>query len=317
MNLRQLRTFVLVAEAGGFARAVSRLHLSQPAASRQIEALQDDLGVKLFERVGRRIRLTSDGEDLLRRSRTVLADAEALEQRARALKGGRAGILRVGATPQAIENMLADFLKHYRRGHPDVDVRLVEEGGARLQARLAQGDVHLAIMGTGDARFAERVLYPMHVFAVVPKGHRLSRKVALDVTELADSRLMVGTGFASRVWFEAACQLAHVKPQIVLESAAPHTMIALVRAGYGIAVLPSPASIPADAVRAIPVVHRGASIGRWSVIAWDPQRYLPRYAEDFVDELAARCAKTYPGRALTRRLPRAARVLPPHTPAPR
>ena len=303
MNLRQLRTFVAVADAGGFARAVSRLHLSQPAASRQIEALQSELGVLLLERSGRRIRLTSDGEALLRHSRTVLAEAESLQQRARALKGGHSGVLRVGATPQAIENLLAGFIQVYARTHPDVDVRLVEEGGARLPARLEQGDVQLAIMPTGDRRFDERLLYPMHVFAVVPKAHRLGRRAGIEVTELADSRLMVGSGFASHVWFQAACQLAHVKPNIVLESAAPHTLIALVRAGYGIAVLPSPASIPRDEVRAVPVLHHGASIGRWSVVAWDPQRYLPKYAEEFIDALAGRCARDYPGRTLARRAP--------------
>jgi DNA-binding transcriptional LysR family regulator len=303
MNLRQLRTFVAVADAGGFAQASARLHLSQPAASRQIDALQSELGVRLFERRGRGIRLTSHGEDLVRQSRVVLAEADSLHQRARALTGGQTGVLRVGATPQAIENLLAEFVSDFGLSHPGVDVRLVEEGGARLPHRLEQGDVHVALMPTGDERFNERLLYPMHVFAVLPKRHRLARGATLDVAELADCRLMVGSGFASRVWFEAACQVAHVKPQIVLESAAPHTLIALVKSGYGIAVLPSPASIPSDAVRALPLVHRGASIGRWAVAAWDPQRFLPRYVEDFIDDLEARCARDYPGRTLARRAP--------------
>ena len=303
MNFRQLRTFVAVADAGGFARALSRLHLSQPAASRQIDALESELGVVLFERSGRGIRLTSDGEDLLRQSRVVLAEADALHQRARSLKGGDTGVLRVGATPQAIENLLADFLKRYGRSYPGVEVHLVEDGGARLPSRLEQGDVHLAIMPAGDERFDGRLLYPMHVFAVLPKAHRLSRRAVLDVTELANNRLMVGSGFASRVWFEAACQVAHVKPHIVLESAAPHTLIALVRVGYGIAVLPSPASMPREAVRAVPLAHRGISIGRWARVAWDAQSFLPPYAERFVDDLAAYCVRRYPGRELTPRAP--------------
>ena len=302
MNFRHLRTFVQVAEAGGFSRALHRLHLSQPAASRQIHALEAELGVSLFDRIGRGMRLTAEGEDLLRQSRLVLADAEALHERARALRGGDTGVLRVGATPQAIENLLASFLKRYRRRYPEVDVHFVEDGGARLPGRLEHGDVNLAIMPTGDERFDGRLLYPMHVFAVLPRTHRLSRRSVLEITDLADDRLMVGSGFASRVWFEAACQLAHVKPDIVLESAAPHTLIALVRAGYGIAVLPSPASMPREAVRAVPLVHRGLPIGRWARVAWAPQRLLAPYAEGFVDDLAAYCAKTFPGRELVRRV---------------
>ena len=303
MNLRQLWTFVAVADAGSFARALSRLHLSQPAASRQIDALESELGVVLFERKGRGIRLTSGGEDLLRQSRLVLAEADSLRQRAQALKKGHTGMLRLGATPQVIENLLAAFLQYYRRSHPGIEVRLVEDGGARLPARLNHGDVDLAIMPHGDERFHGRLLYPMHVFAVLPKTHPLSHRAALDVTDLADNRMMVGSGFASREWFEAACQVAHVKPHIVLESAAPHTLIALAKAGYGIAVLPSPASISREAVRAVPLVHRGISIGRWAIVAWDAQRFLAPYAERFVQEIAAYCRKTFPGRDLIRRAP--------------
>src|SRR5450755_1002800 len=138
MNLAQLRTFVIVADAGGVTRAVARLRLSQPAISRQILALEDDLGLALFFRVGRQVRLTPDGEDLLRRSRRLLSEAESLRERAHTLKQGQTGLLRVGATPQVIETLLANFLPLHRRRHPGVDIHLVEDGGARLPDRLAR-----------------------------------------------------------------------------------------------------------------------------------------------------------------------------------
>src|SRR5437660_10496623 len=100
MNLRNLHTFVIVADAGGFARASGRLTLTQPAASRQILALERELGVALFDRIGRRIALTSEGEDLLRRSRRLLEDAASLGERARALRAGHSGAVRVGAPTQ-------------------------------------------------------------------------------------------------------------------------------------------------------------------------------------------------------------------------
>src|SRR5438309_8195952 len=107
MDLRHLRAFATIVDAGGFARAVASLRLSQPALSRQIGALEAELGVRLFDRIGRGVRLTSEGEDLLRRARRLLADADSLGERAKALKGGQTGVLRVGATPQAIEALLA------------------------------------------------------------------------------------------------------------------------------------------------------------------------------------------------------------------
>ena len=146
MNLRFLRTFVAVADNGGVARAAARLNLTQSAASRQIQALEDELGLRLFARIGRGTRLTAEGEDLLERSRRLLLDAAALGERASALKGGEVGVLRVGATPQAIESLLAVFLLRYRKRHIGVEVHLVEEGGARLPSRLERGDIDVAIM---------------------------------------------------------------------------------------------------------------------------------------------------------------------------
>ena len=107
MNLRFLRTFVAIADNAGVARAAARLNLTQSAASRQIQALENELGLRLFARIGRNVRLTREGEDLLVRSRRLLADVAALGERASALKSGDVGVLRLGATPQVIETLLA------------------------------------------------------------------------------------------------------------------------------------------------------------------------------------------------------------------
>jgi LysR family cyn operon transcriptional activator len=304
MNLRFLRTFVAIADNGGFARAAGRLNLTQSAASRQIQALEEELGLRLFARIGRNVQLTPEGQDLLVRSRRLLFDAEAIGQRASALKSGNVGVLRVGATPQVIENLLADFLSRYRKRHAGVEVHLVEDGGSRLASHLDRGDIDVAQMPAGEDRFSSRLLYPMHVLAVLPQGHRLSRRAVIDVTELADESLLrLSPSFASHGWFEAACQVAHIRPRVLLESVAPQTLIALARTGHGVAVVPSPVRIPRAGVRAAVVVHRGVSIGRWTVAAWAPQRFLPPYAVQFVDELVARCQESYPGHEYGRRAP--------------
>lgn len=304
MKLSQLRTFVAVADSGGVARAAVRLNLTQSAASRQISALELELGVPLFDRVGRRVQLTSEGEDLLRRSRRLLGDAEALGERARALKTGQTGLLRVGATPQVIEILLADFLRRYRRRYPDIEVHLIEDGGARLPGRLERGDFHLTVMPASDQGFRARLLYPMHLLAVLPDGHPLNRHTLLDIGKLANEPLLLlSHSFAALAWFEAACQIAHIKPSVLLHSAAPHTIIALAKSGYGVAVVPSHMRIASEGVRTVPLVHQGASIGRWAIIAWDSQRFLAPYAKQFIEELVASVRRVYPGRELTRRAP--------------
>lgn len=304
MKFSQLRTFIAIADHGGVGRAAARLNLTQSAASRQISALESELGMPLFDRIGRRVRLTSEGEDLLRMSRRVLRDVEAVGERARALKTGHIGLLRVGATPQVIENLLADFLARYRRRHPGIEVHLVEDGGARLPSRLERGDVHLTIMPAVDQGFHGRLLYPMYLLAVLPEAHRLGRQATLEIAELADEPLLLmGSGAASLTWFEAACHVAHISPRVLLQSTAPHTLIKLARSGYGIAVVPSPVRISRDGVRTVPLVLRGASIGRWAIVAWDPHRFLAPYAELFVQELVASVRRAYPGHEYTRRAP--------------
>jgi LysR family cyn operon transcriptional activator len=304
MNLRFLRTFVAIADDAGFARAAARLNLTQSAASRQIQALEDELGLQLFARIGRNARLTPQGEDLLIRSRRLLFDADALGQRASALKTGDVGVLRVGATPQVIESLLADFLLRYRKRHAGVEVHLVEDGGARLPGRLERGDIDIAVMPAGEDRFRGRLLFPFHVLAVMPQDHRLSRRAVLDVTELADEPLLrLNSSFASHGWFAAACHVAHIRPRVLLESVAPQTLIALARAGHGVAVVPSPVRIPRAGVRVAVVVHRGVSIGRWAVAAWDAHRFLAPYAVRFVEELVADCLRGYPGHEYSRRAP--------------
>jgi LysR family cyn operon transcriptional activator len=303
MKLSQLSTFIATADQGGVGRAAARLNLTQSAASRQISALELELGMQLFDRIGR-VRLTSEGEDLLRMSRRVLREVEAVGERTRALKTGHIGLLRVGATPQVIENLLADFLERYRRLHPGIEVHLVEDGGAQLPSRLERGDVHLAIMPADDQGFNGRLLYPMHLLAVLPKAHRLGKKKTLEISELADEPLLLmGPGAASQTWFEAVCHVARIKPRVLLQSPASHALIKLAKSAYGIAIVPSPVLISRDGVRIVPLVLRGASIGRWAVVAWDPQRFLAPYAEQFVQNLVASVRRTYPGYEHARRAP--------------
>jgi LysR family cyn operon transcriptional activator len=304
INVDHLRTFVTIVDSGGIHRAVPRINLSQPAASRQINALEASLGITLFDRIGRRLKLTSEGEGLLRLSRHLLGEVEVFNERAGALKKGETGILRVAATPQVIENTLSHFLARYRRRHPAVEVQLVEEGGIAMPRRLGFGDVHLALMAVDDPRLRALLLYPVRGVAVVPNGHRLCSRRMVEVAELTDEPLLLlRSAFASHEWFETACRLARIRPRVLLESGAPHSSIALVAAGYGIAVVPSTVVIPAGHVRGIPLTQRGAAVGRWLRIAWQPERSLPVFAQRFIDELWAHCRRGYPGREFNRHAP--------------
>jgi LysR family cyn operon transcriptional activator len=148
------------------------------------------------------------------------------------------------------------------------------------------------------------LLCPLYLLAVMPDTHRLSRRGTLDITELMDDRLLLlGRGFASREWFYATCEVAQIRPRVILESSAPQTLIALARRGYGVALVPSMVLILPGKVRAIPVLHRRVPIGRWMIVSWNPQRFLAPFAKQFADEIVASTRREYPGRQFTRRAP--------------
>lgn len=288
MELRHLRYFLSVAEAANVSRAAREINISQPALSRQIRDLETELGVRIFDRVGRRIRLTAAGEDLLRQTRDVLTHAESLVDRARALSCGSIGVLRVGATPQMLQSFLATFLVRYRRSRPGIDVRLIEGGSARLLDLLEQGEIHVAVgpvpVGT---RLASRLLLPIRVAAVAGPGWQWPQR-SIEIRELAgEPLLLMRQGVASRQLFDAACRIAHMRPRILLESDQPQSLLSVADAGQGIAIVPSTVRLVSNRMRMRPLLQEGQSLGTWGGVVWDPRRTQPVYAASFVDELAA------------------------------
>jgi LysR family cyn operon transcriptional activator len=206
--------------------------------------------------------------------------------------------------PQLIESVLVPFLKQYRRRHPGVEIRLIEDGGLRLPMRLERGEMHFATIPEADERFDSRLLFPIYVLAVMAPGHRLRSRAVVDVVDVAGEPLLLLTeAFAAREWFYSACKAARIRPNVTFESAAPQTLISLAAAGDGIAVVPQAVLIAQASVHAVPLVFRGVPIGRWHTIAWNPQRFLASYERDFVGELVTYTRANYPNRDLTRRAP--------------
>jgi LysR family nitrogen assimilation transcriptional regulator len=294
MELRHLRYFVTVAEELSVSKAAARLHVSQPALSRQVRDLEAELELALFDRVGRHIELTAHGEDLLGRCREALAQAVAVQDRARALRGGRVGLLRVGATPQLTQSLLAAFLARYRRFQPGIEVRLTEEGGVRLLELVEEGALHLAVTGViGGPHLESRPLFPIRVLAVrAARSGR--RRRTIDVKELASAPLLLPRrDFGTRQIFDAACRIARIRTRVVMESGDLHSLVALAAAGHGVAVVPE----------VLPILVSQKSLGLWGGVAWDSRRSLPVHAAGFVEELKEQVRRGYPGSRFDRTAP--------------
>ena len=298
MELRTLRYFITVAELLNFSAAANKLRLSQSAVSRQIQLMEEELGIQLFDRVGRKVLLTPAGRDLLERSYEVQKGVDSLTSRATELASGTHGIVRIGATPQTLESLIALILPRFQQKHPEVRISLTEDGSANLTQAVEQGDIDLAIGALDRNRYLKsRPLFPLVVLVALPKNHRLSQRKSIEIGEFAnDQVLLLRKDFMTRKLFDGACQVAHIAPRVLIESASPHCLLTLVQSGLGVAIIPSTVRFAKGHPPVVPLTQNGRHLGIWMHALWDPRRYTPPVVHSFINELSEHTKIRYPGK---------------------
>ena len=300
MDLRHARTFVAVAELGTVSKAALRLHIAQPALSRQITALEHELGLKLFDRVGRRLVLTGEGEQLLGDCQGLLNFATEIGERALLLQRGDTGVLKVAASPQHIESVLSTFLHLFARRYPNVQVKLIEAAGLDTMKMLERGEIHLGqnladIVDANDKRFDSLSLQHVDLLAACHPSVTLSSTRTIEIGKLAPyPLLLLDPSFVVRKSFDAACRLANLKPKIFLESHTPHTLLALAEAGHGVAIIPSQLRIRYHKLRIVGVTYRGKPLRQGMLMLWDKRRPRPAYATAYCEMLARHVREIFP-----------------------
>src|SRR5262245_58867728 len=187
MDVKRLRTFVVVADLGTVSKAALRLRISQSALSRQISDLEYEFGFKLFDRIGRRLFLTTRGEQLLGDCRGVLGQLGSLGERIELLKREDSGVLKVAASPQTIESVLSAFLPRYAERFPNVRVKLTEALGMDQVPLLERGEVHFGIRhDQGVNPWFERLVLPSDdVLAACRPSLPLARAGMVDIASIA------------------------------------------------------------------------------------------------------------------------------------
>ena len=311
MDLRHLRTFVTIAEQGTVSKAALSLRVAQPALSRQIADLEVELGIKLFDRIRRRLVLTGEGERLLADCRNILGAVNSLGERAELLRRADAGVLRVAATPQMIDGVFSTFLHRYAARFPKVQIKLSEAVGTEPLAKLERGELHLAInflqaVQAENHEFESFPLPPIEFLAASHESLRLGSGGDIEVDKLAAyPLLLLESTFFARTTFDAACHLAGLKPQIFIESRAPHTLLALAEAGHGVAIVPSVLPTHRYRLHIARITYRRKPLQGLLTVLWDRRRALPQYARDFCEFLDAYMREVFPISQPPARAPRA------------
>ncbi len=243
MELRHLKYFVAVAEEMHFGRAAKRLHIAQPPLSQQIMNLEDELGIKLFDRTRRAIQMTDAGIYFLKEAQQLLLHVEQAAETARRIYRGQAGRLIVGFVGSVIHTFLPEGLRVFRERFPDVELVLQELNTAEqiksLHARRI--DVGFLYQAAKDSLLTSQLLTQAPLMVALPKKHPLSGRKSLHIGELAREPFIANTRSSEPVVrdaFISMCHSAGFSPRIAQEAGHVHTVLGLVASGLGACILP-------------------------------------------------------------------------------
>lgn len=251
MELKQIRQFVALCDAQNFHRAAKALNMSQPPLSISIRKLEAEMGVKLFERHARGVKLTEAGLASLPYARKILTGVEAMSDAASATVDGMSGRLSVGFVGSAVYSLIPKVVPLFRSLRPSVDLRLREMTTLEIIRELETGDLDVGVlrMPVFDVRdVALEALYREEMILLFPKKHPLRDR---EVIRLEDLREEAFIGYDRtrlpnyRNLMLSACEAAGFQPRIVEETAHLHTLIALVESGLGVGLAPAVSRVPA------------------------------------------------------------------------
>lgn len=242
-TLRQLQFFTAAAEQGSVSGAARALSISQSSVTEAIRALEDDLGVTLFERQARGLLITHKGSAFLRHARQILADVATARTAFRDDAEQASGRLSLGVTSLVAGYVLSDILSRFRRAFPQVDLNVIEDNGEYLQHLLIGGELDVAVLLTSSVK--DRMALHVETLLVspyrlwLPLAHPLSQQTSITLDDLAGQpliQLMVDEIEESTHRLMSALA---VKPQIAFRTRSVEAVRSLVATGAGLAILPS------------------------------------------------------------------------------
>ena len=254
MELRHLRYFVALPEERHFTRAAKRLRIAQPALSRQIRHLEEDLGCSLLDRQARNVTLTASGEALLEEARKLLSETQRLKEVTKRAANGQTGYIGVGYVSWIVPKFFFPLFRKIRRKYPGLEIDLKEMAPlAQIQA-LANDRLHLGFAKFLVTHAPEGVsgqpVCQHRMWAILPEGHpKISRNRPVPLTSLASEQFIFvsASEFSGYFqWIQNECVQAGFTPRIVRTTEHPQTALDLVCAGLGVSLLSLPQDKPPD-----------------------------------------------------------------------
>jgi DNA-binding transcriptional LysR family regulator len=241
--LRHLRYFVVAAEEENFRRAARLLHISQPPLSQQIARLESELGVKLFYRDHRAVRLTEAGRQFLPQAQRALAQADSALRHARAVGAGEVGDVVLGYEESVMYGLLPDVVRQLAAHHPNLRLSLRQGRNHELSHAVKRGDVDVAVVRTPAPRGGVRweTWSSERLVALLPVGHRLADDDGVALADMADEDFIMVPEDREpdyRGWIVGLCQRSGFTPRVRHGISGHYGIAGLVAVGLGVALVP-------------------------------------------------------------------------------
>jgi DNA-binding transcriptional LysR family regulator len=242
VDITALRYFVEVARKEGFTRASESLHVTQPAISKMVKALEEELGTPLLERERRRVRLTDAGRIVFERAQGVLDALRLIEEEVVEHAGLRRGRLRIGIPPIVGVVFFPTLLAAFHRAYPGITLEVREEGSHQIESLVMDGelDTGAIVLPTDEKAFGTMPFVHDELRAALHESHPLSSRRTLSLRELQDTPFVLyRPEFALHDHIIDACRRSGFMPTIVSESSHWDFIVAAVAANLGVALLPT------------------------------------------------------------------------------
>lgn len=291
MDLRQVRYFLEVARAGNFTRAAERLRIAQPALSMAIKRLEEELELTLFNRQGKRVALTAEGEAFLDHAQRLQGELASAQQEMADLRGLAKGEVRMGIPPMLSSYFFPRIIHAFARRYPGVNLSVTGEGGGRIQQMVLQGELDMGVIAGGSVpeSLEARHFLREEMVICVPRSHPLAERSHLSLREFGQQPLVFyQEGYIQRERLLEEMKRAGVgSPRIVFETNLYTLVKSLVRDGMGVGTFLRMVLAEESELAAIPF---DPPLYLDLLIAWKKGAYLSRANRAFVEFLLEQTA---------------------------
>lgn len=285
MEIRHLQYVMELARLRSFTKAAEALHITQPTLSKMIKNLEEELGVELFSRIGKRVELTDAGKVIWNQGQDILQSFNNLTTELSDLTNLNKGTIRIGLPPMAGSSFFPGVMSRFRERYPGLTLHMVEDGSKKLEKEVAEGHLDMAVvlLPTNEAMFETYSIVQEEIRVIVQAEHPLAERTEVALKELAEEPfILFREDFALHDVITQECVRAGFQPEVLYRSSQWDFIREMAAAGLGLALLPETICRTLDPARVRPIRLADPVIPWHLAMIWRKNSYQSIAAREWI-----------------------------------